>query len=53
MKVQLKKGNNVKVLSGNERGKIGEILEILKVKSKKDFLNKRANFIMLFFHKSN
>ena len=42
MKAQLKKGNTVKILCGNERGKTGEILEILKVKSKKNFLNKRA-----------
>ena len=42
MKSQLKKGNTVKILSGDERGKTGEILEIVSLKSKKGFINKRA-----------
>ena len=42
MKAQLKKGNTVKILSGDERGKTGEILEIVSLKSKKGFVNKRA-----------
>jgi large subunit ribosomal protein L24 len=42
MKTQLKKGNTVKILSGDERGKTGEILEIVSMQSKKGFVNKRA-----------
>ena len=33
MKAQLKKGNTVKVLAGDERGKTGEIIEIIQLTS--------------------
>ena len=42
MKAQLKKGNTVKVLAGDERGKSGEIIEIIQLTSKSGILNKRA-----------
>jgi large subunit ribosomal protein L24 len=42
MKAQLKKGNTVKVLAGDERGKTGEIIEIIQLTSKSGILNKRA-----------
>ena len=42
MKAQLTKGNTVKILSGDERGTTGEILEIVSLKSKKGFVNNRA-----------
>jgi large subunit ribosomal protein L24 len=42
MKAQLKKGNTVKVLAGDERGKTGEIIEIIQLTSKSGVLNKRA-----------
>ena len=42
MKTQLKKGNTVKILAGDEKGKTGEIIEIIKLISKRGILNKRA-----------
>lgn len=42
MKAQLKKGNTVKVLAGDQRGKTGEIIEIIQLTSKSGILNKRA-----------
>ena len=42
MKTQLKKGNTVKILAGDEKGKTGEIIEIIKLISRRGILNKRA-----------
>ena len=42
MKTQLKKGNTVKILAGDEKGKTGEIIEIIKLMSRRGILNKRA-----------
>ena len=42
MKAQLKKGNTVKILAGDEKGKTGEIIEIIKLISRRGILNKRA-----------
>ena len=42
MKTQLKKGNTVKILAGDEKGKTGEIIEIIKLISRSGILNKRA-----------
>ena len=42
MKTQLKKGNAVKILAGDEKGKTGEIIEIIKLISRRGILNKRA-----------
>jgi len=42
MKTQLKKGNTVKIIAGDEKGKTGEIIEIIKLISRRGILNKRA-----------
>ena len=42
MKTQLKKGITVKILAGDEKGKTGEIIEIIKLISRRGILNKRA-----------